>query len=376
MLDTSRPFTFDRVVRIIISLSVVFALLWLLNRLSGALLPFFVACLLAYIFEPFVAFNKKILRCKNNILPILLFLVELFGVIMLAGYLLIPRIVEELVTMARLTNEYLNSPNSSVLPPAINDFFRNHVDFSYIASLLTKEQWIELVNKSLSGTWSMVSSGISAIMAIFSWFIVLLYFIFILLDYHRFMASMKGLIPGKYRQPVLKIANDIKFSMNRYFRGQTLVAFIVGILFCIGFLIIDLPMAIVLGIFIGILNMVPYLQLISLAPTTLLCAVYAAETGTGFWTIFIMAMAVYAIVQIIQDLYLVPKIMGKAMGLNPAIILLSLSVWGSLLGFLGLIIALPLTTLLLSYYNTYVLQRPESGTSETATPEEQEETQQ
>ena len=58
--------------------------------------------------------------------------------------------------------------------------------------------------------------------------------------------------------------------------------------------------------------------------------------------------------QLIQDFFLTPKIMGKAMGLNPAIILLSLSVWGTLLGFIGLIIALPLTTLLMAYYDNYI----------------------
>ena len=68
-------------------------------------------------------------------------------------------------------------------------------------------------------------------------------------------------------------------------------------------------------------------------------------------------MAVYVVVQCIQDLVLTPRIMGKAMGLNPAIILLALSVWGSLLGFMGLIVALPLTTLLLSYYNLFVIER-------------------
>ena len=73
-------------------------------------------------------------------------------------------------------------------------------------------------------------------------------------------------------------------------------------------------------------------------------------------------MLVYAVVQCIQDFFLTPKIMGKAMGLNPAIILLSLSVWGTLLGFIGLIIALPLTTLLLAYYEQYIISR-EDGAS-------------
>lgn len=65
-------------------------------------------------------------------------------------------------------------------------------------------------------------------------------------------------------------------------------------------------------------------------------------------------MAVYAVVQIVADLILTPKIMGKTMGMNPAIILLSLSIWGSLLGILGMIIALPITTLIIDYYARYV----------------------
>ena len=119
-------------------------------------------------------------------------------------------------------------------------------------------------------------------------------------------------------------------------------------------MIIGMPLALVLGMFIGLLNMVPYLQLISIIPTTLLCLVCSVDSGVDFWVIFWECMAVYIVVQAIQDLILTPKIMGKAMGLNPAIILLSLSVWGSLLGFLGLIIALPLTTLLLAYYDEYI----------------------
>ena len=355
MFDTSRPFTFDRVVRILITIATLIGAYWLLKAISGALLPFCVACLLAYIFEPFVAFNKRLLRCRGNVLPIFLFLVELFGVIALLGWFLVPRIIDEIVTVGNLFNDYATSSSSRYIPQAVHDFVMKYVDMKTLASVLTQEQWSDIVKKSLSGTWTMVSGSISMLLTVCSWFIVLLYFIFILLDYDRFMNSMRSLIPQKYKPTVLKIAGDIKNSMNRYFRGQTLVALCVGVLFSIGFLIIDLPLAIIMGMFIGLLNMVPYLQLISLLPTTLLCVVYAAETNSSFWVIFALAMVVYGVVQLIQDLYLVPKIMGKTMGLNPAIILLSLSIWGSLLGFLGLIIALPLTTLLLSYYNTYVL---------------------
>ena len=150
--------------------------------------------------------------------------------------------------------------------------------------------------------------------------------------------------------------------MNTYFRGQALVALCVGILFSIGFLIIDFPMAIGLGLFIGALNMVPYLQIIGFLPTILLAILKAADTGQNFWIIIASALAVFAVVQIIQD---------TITGLNPAIILLSLSVWGSLMGVLGMIIALPLTTLMLSYYQRFIINREKISDSETKSTDDQ-----
>ena len=155
----------------------------------------------------------------------------------------------------------------------------------------------------------------------------------------------------------MQLVSDIEVSMNKYFRGQALVALCVGILFSIGFLIIDFPIAVGLGMFIGLLNMVPYLQLIGFVPAILLAIVKAADTGQNFWIIMLMVLIVSAVVQIIQDTILTPKIMGHVTGLHSAIILLSLSIWGSLLGILGMIIALPLTTLSINYYQKYVIRK-------------------
>ena len=102
--------------------------------------------------------------------------------------------------------------------------------------------------------------------------------------------------------------------------------------------------------------MVPYLQLVGFIPTILLAVVKAADTGESFWVIMLGALIVFAVVQAIQDTILTPKIMGKVMGLNSAIILLSLSIWGSLLGIMGMIIALPMTTLLITYYQRYIIK--------------------
>ena len=146
----------------------------------------------------------------------------------------------------------------------------------------------------------------------------------------------------------------MKRELNNYVRGQGLVALCMGIMFCIGFTIIGFPMAIGLGILIGILDLVPYLHTFALIPTAFLAMLKAADTGQNFWIVFGLALLVFIVVQAITDFIVTPKIMGKAMGLNPAILLLSLSICGALLGFIGLIIALPLTTLLIAYWQRYI----------------------
>lgn len=220
--------------------------------------------------------------------------------------------------------------------------------------------------------WALLAESLNILFSILASFIILLYVIFILLDYEVIAEGWLHLLPNKYRTFASNLVHDVQDGMNRYFRGQALVAFCVGILFSIGFLIIDFPMAIALGLFIGALNMVPYLQIIGFLPTVLLAILKAADTGENFWIIIACALAVFAIVQIIQDTFLVPKIMGKITGLNPAIILLSLSIWGSLMGMLGMIIALPLTTLMLSYYQRFIINKERIKYDEVETTDNQE----
>ena len=348
-------------VRLLITIATIAAAVWLVNVLRAVLLPFLVAWLVAYLLEPFVQYNRRILRVKGRMLPVFMTLLESMLILVALGVFFVPGILREMHQVAELIGTYAaGSSEIPLIPAAFHDFLRNSIDFRQIAEQLTRQD----IRSIIDAVGGMLMSGVDFVVGLFSWFIVLLYVIFIMLDYERLLKGFKHLVPPRHRNMVFKVANDVKTSMNHYFRGQALVAFIVGILFSIGFLIVGLPLAVVLGLFIGLLNMVPYLQLISLVPTTLLCLVYTANSDMGFWEIWWACMVVYIVVQCIQDLVLTPRIMGKAMGLNPAIILFSLSVWGTLLGFIGLIIALPLTTLLLAYYNQYIVNRPDGGTAQ------------
>lgn len=350
-----REYTFDRVVRILFTIAILGVALWLVHVLKNVLLPFLVACLIAYLFEPFVQRTRRMLHLKGRMIAVFITLFEgifIFGILV---YFIAPMVFDEMHQMAGILTRYAKSELSeSVIPVQIHEFLRKSLDFESLSQTLTKQEWMSIIENSLKTTWSLVSGGFSILLGIFNWFIVLLYVVFIMLDYEKINRGFRMMVPTSWRPQVYAIGNDVKVSMNHYFRGQATIAFIVGIMFAIGFSIIDMPMAIIFGLFIGLLNLVPYLQLVSLIPALILCIIYSAGGDGDFWSIFLKCMAVYCIVQVIQDLYITPKIMGKAMGLNPALILLSLSVWGTLLGFIGLIIALPLTTLLLSYYEHYV----------------------
>lgn len=360
-LFDNRPYTFDRVVRILFTLAIVAGVLYLLNLLKGVLLPFCISCLVAYILEPLVQHNRRMLHLKGRFMAIVLTLLETTAILALLGWLCIPSIIKELHQMGTLMAQYADNANFHVpfLPDSIHDLLRAHIDLKSIAQRITSED----IDTMLSRGSSLISDGLNFVIGLLGWFVVFLYIIFIMLDYERLMLSFRLMVPPKYRRISYKIGRDIKTSMNHYFRGQALIALITAVIYAIGFSIVGLPLGIVIGLMNGVLFMVPYLVYVSIIPVSLLCLVYSVDQSVDFWTIWLECACVYAVAQVIADLILTPKIMGKAMGMNPAIILLSLSIWGTLLGFLGMIIALPLTALLISYYEQYVINRHDGMTT-------------
>lgn len=353
-----KEITFDRFIRGTLTAAGVIGILYLLDHLSGVLLPFFIAWLIAYITYPMVIFYQYKLRMRSRVVSILAVMLTLAAIGTAISLFFIPPMIEECIKMKELLGAYLQNGNGQTsIPEAINEFIHNNIDAKWLMQTLDSETIVQAVQKVVPKMWSLVATSYNIIIGIFAAFIMVLYYFFILLDYEQISGGWVNLIEAKHRRKVVALLNDVKDSMNHYFRGQSLVAFCVGVLFSIGFLIIDFPMAVSLGLFIGLLNMVPYLQIIGLIPTVMLALIKAAETGENFWWILGLAMIVFCVVQLIQDTILTPKIMGKITGLNPAIILLSLSIWGSLMGMLGMIIALPLTSLLLSYYQRYIRKK-------------------
>ena len=358
MTNEKGQITFDSFIRGAIGVLILVGIVMLLNRLSNVLVPFFLAWLIAYILFPLVKFFQYRCRMKYRIFGILsAFLVT--GVVLTAVFwLMIPPMVEESLRVKDLLVAYVtNNETMSNIPRMIQEYVRDHLSAEQIQAIVTQDGFLEGIKATLPKVWDVITQSISIMSSVFTLTMVALYTLLILLDYEDINRGWPNLLPERYRDFAKQLVSDVEVSMNKYFRGQALVALCVGILFSIGFLIIDFPIAVGLGMFIGLLNMVPYLQLVGFVPAILLAIVKAADTGQNFWVIMLMVLIVFAVVQIIQDTFLTPKIMGHVTGLHSAIILLSLSIWGSLLGILGMIIALPLTTLSIDYYQKYVIMK-------------------
>ena len=352
-----KKITFDSFVRGVLLVVGIVGLVMLLNRLSAVLLPFFVAWLMAYLLFPLVKFFQYRCRMRYRILGIFSAFIVVGGALTGLGFLMIPPIIEESSRVKDLLLEYVAKESlMSNIPNQIEQFIHENVTVEEVKAFITQEGFVDTVKQAVPKVWAVISQSISILSSVLSLTMMLIYTLFILLDYEKFSEGWVLMFPKRYRRIASQVVGDVEEGMNKYFRGQGLVAFCVGVLFSIGFLIIDFPMAIGLGMFIGLLNMVPYLQLIGFIPAIILAVVKAADTGQSFWLIMLGVLIVFAVVQTIQDTILTPKIMGKVMGLNSAIILLSLSIWGSLLGILGMIIALPLTTLLITYYQKYIIK--------------------
>lgn len=354
-MNTQKPYTFDRVVRILITLSILIGIGLLINRLSAVLLPFFIAWLIAYLLYPLVCFFQYKLKFKYRILCILCALITVIVTLGVAAFLLQAPMRGEMQRLSIACQEFLNQSNALQLPEAWLNAIQDIVAKINVKELLTADTIEKVSSKLLPGAWNLISSSFSFIWGLTASVFVLLYLVFILLDYEKLSDGFVEIIPVKYRRFALELSEDLKNGMNAYFRGQGLVALCVGILFAIGFRLIGLPMGIAFGLFVGVLNLVPYLQAASIPLAALLGLIKMAEGEQSFWVIALLITIVYVVVQSTQDFFLVPKIMGNTTGLKPAIILLSLSIFGSLFGLIGMIIALPLTTLIISYYKRFVI---------------------
>lgn len=349
----AKVITFDRFVRMAGIGLLIAAIFCLINYLSSVLIPFFVAWLLAYLLYPIVKFVENKLHVRIRALSIIITMIFVVSVVSLIVYLIIPPMIDQFQKLYVILSHWVHETThtNSISEWLSQVLTENH---QRIEAFFKSPDFTATLKSAAPKFFNVLSQTASIILSIVASLITLLYMFFILMDYEYLTANWIRIFPPKVRPFWNELMNDVERELNNYIRGQSAVAACMGVMFCVGFSLLDFPMAIGLGILIGIMDLVPYLHTFALIPTAFLAMLKAADTGQNFWVIFGLAVGLFAVVQIITDMIVTPKIMGKAMGLNPAVLLLSLSVWGTILGLIGLIVALPLTTIIIAYWQRYV----------------------
>ena len=370
-----RRWTLDRVMHFVLLVLGTVVILWLVNYLRGVLFPFFAAFLLAYIVDPLV--TRLTVKVKHRIVAVL---IVLASAILIAGVglrIFVPMVVGEVRNLGVLISKMFNDSEwsariANLMPGDLYQTIRGMISWEQLASAMQSlDFWNEVQNvasKVLPGAWGVLSYTGS----VFLWFsgaaVIFMYLVFIMLDMPKLRKGVLNVVPLRLQKEASSFAHETDRFMGTYFRAQSLVALTVGILYAIGFGVMGLPMGVAFGLFSGALNMIPYMQLTTIPMALLLAVVYTLNTGMPFWEVAVIIASIYLAVQVIEDFFLVPRIVGKSMNLPPVGILLSISIWGKLLGFLGLLVAIPFTCLCLVYIDKLQQRAREARTTKAGPP--------
>ena len=418
MNETQPSYTLDRVVRWLVSAGALVLVLALLRHLSDVLLPFAAAAVLAYLLNPLVTFIER--KTNRRGLAVGVTIGGLFVAGLAIAAVVVPLMISQMGrfrgNVEKLRDDLVASIDTTVqvdvaasAPPvetAVGDVapstgsplgwrelkeawaqyradrdlprserlarFRNALagtyagDFLDRAAAYTKSDefnrlLLDAARGLAIGGWSVAAFAVNVVLGLTGLIVVLLYLVFLLLDYPEYVRTWPTFLPPRYRGSIVEFLEQFDVALRRYFRGQSLVALSVGTLFAVGFTLIGLPMALPFGLFVGLLNMVPYLQTVAIVPAVFLAGLRAIEGDASFLGSVALTLMIFAAVQLLQDAIISPRVMGQATGLRPVAILLGVFIWGKLLGFLGLLLAIPLTCLGIAYYRRYILLHESAG---------------
>lgn len=224
--------------------------------------------------------------------------------------------------------------------------------FTKMMSAFKGDEASEPAPKSKGGFWVMLFSTI-------------MYFVLILYQREYFEGVQKRYFDQSKSSRLNLMWDDFNQSFIRYFRLRSYIVWLLGILYIITFAILDIPGMVLIVLLILILSYIPYLHYIALLPLSLGCLVLSIENDQSFLLLFGIVAGVFVVGSLIEELVLIPMIMEKNIGMNPVIMILAISIWSYVFGWPGLLIGVPLSSLLIIYIKRYFLTSLETVQAKT-----------
>jgi predicted PurR-regulated permease PerM len=355
----------NRWVKLVILILCVVLFGWLVYTLRGILVPFGLAVVAAYVLNPLVAWLQAKLRWPRTCVVVgLMTLVTLIaiGLLSIGVYYTVTSVQEMVPAARRALAATADGENLwekiQIAIESIPNEVRVHIE-KMIEEL---PQTIRVHFKEISGSFFRILGATLALLFNFilsSFSFVLLFVVtgYLLIDLPKLTARLRDLLPRRYKESILRVAGAIDRDVHAFFRGQILVALVLSVIYGAGLVLCGIDFALPIAMVAGLANIVPYLGIaVGMAPALL----FAFVPYTGL-LVPIGVVATFIIGQTIEGLYLTPKIVGDNVGLHPVVVILAILVFGQLLGFLGIIFAVPLAAVVkvllgeaLAYYRAHL----------------------
>jgi predicted PurR-regulated permease PerM len=322
---------------------------WLLYTLRGVLAPVFFAFLIAYMLDPLVdrIEQSRLLRGRpyGRAVGISAILIVFFVIGAIGVLVIVPMVYEEvaaflkrlpqLVMRSRAEWEPVLAEYGIRIPSSVRQAFEDlHLDVQQVVSKGYAP--FTAAMKSFLGSTATAVAGIIASLMIPVFAFYLLY------DFDHLVASAAELIPPRLRSDANSFFGEIDAVLGQFFRGQFTVMLILGVLYSVGYGVVGVPLALPIGITAGLLAFIPYVGSFTALGLALLMTVLVWQG----WTQLLWVLGVHAVIQGLEGFVITPKIMGDTVGISAIAVLLALLVGAELLGFAGVLLAVPAAAVL------------------------------
>lgn len=315
---------------------------WLLFLLSPILTPFVISALLAYLGDPLV--DRLEVRGLRRTPAVALVFSVLVLLILFLLLLLVPRIEAQISQLLHKLPAYLDWLRLNLLPrlQALLPGEAASLDLSVLQQTLGKH-WRE-AGGLLAYLWSSVSgSGLALLGWLVNLLLVPVLTFYLLRDWDHLVAGIHALLPRRSEATVSRLARESDEVLGAFLRGQLLVMIALGVLYTTGLWLVGLELALLIGMFAGIVSFVPYLGLIVGIFTAGLAAVLQFK---GFaelpWVVVVFVAG-----QVLEGSVLTPRLVGERIGLHPVAVIFAVMAGGQLYGFFGILLALPVAAVVM-----------------------------
>lgn len=314
---------------------------FLLYQLAGVLMPFFVAALLAYLGDPLV--DRLEARNLSRTVSVVIVFSVLFLVMIVAILIFVPLLGVQLASFFEKLPGYIDKLQTSIEPVMQSlGLSKDMINLDTFKEGL-KDYWTE-AGKMAGDVFGYVSkSGLALLTFVTNLVLIPVLTFYLLRDWDLLVARVRELLPRRHAEKITNLSLECDDMLAGFLRGQLLVMLALSIIYSIGLTMIGLELALLIGVIAGIVSFVPYLGLL----VGIVLAGLAAYLQFQEWLPVLYVVGVFSVAQMIEGMVLTPRFVGERIGLHPVAVIFAVMAGGSLFGFIGVLLALPVAAVVM-----------------------------